>query len=283
MPEVEVLRLAAFTDDPEGGNPAGLVMDASELTDEQMQALAAEVGYSETAFLFPDPDSDTEFSVRYFSPVKEVDFCGHATIAAGVVLGRTHGDGVYELSTNVGLVPVDVTVAGPNVVATLTSPEVATEPLDEDVLDALLAALDWEFDDLDPRFPPTLANAGTNHPVLVAGSRHRLSALDYEWDDLADLMDEQEWLTIQIVFPKEGDPNQRLWFSRNPNPSNGTYESPATGSAAAALGGFFRDYGVYGKGDHLTIMQGDDMGRPSTILLTLAGNVMRITGSAVNL
>lgn len=153
MSDVEVLRLAAFTDDPEGGNPAGLVMDASELTDEQMQALAAEVGYSETAFLFPDLESDTEFSVRYFSPVKEVDFCGHATIAAGVVLGRMHGDGVYELSTNVGLVPIDVTVAGPNVVATLTSPEVSTEPLDEDALDALLEALDWEFEDLDPRFP----------------------------------------------------------------------------------------------------------------------------------
>lgn len=283
MADVEVLRLAAFTDDPEGGNPAGLVMDASDLSDEQMQALAAEVGYSETAFLFPDPDSDTEYAVRYFSPVTEVDFCAHATIAAGVVLGRMHGDGIYELSTNVGLVPVDVTVAGATIVTTLTSPEVTTEPLDEDALDALLAALDWEFEDLDPRFTPALAHAGTNHPVLVAGSRHRLAALDYEWDELADLMREQDWLTIQIVFPKDGDPHQRLWFSRNPNPNNGTYESPASGSAAAALGGFFRDYGVYGKGDHLTIMQGDDMGSPSTILLTLAGNVMRVTGSAVSI
>jgi len=72
-----VLRYAAFTSDPAGGNPAGVVLDARGLDDQAMQAIAAEVGYSETAFV-------VDGSVRYFSPKAEVPFCGHATIASAV-------------------------------------------------------------------------------------------------------------------------------------------------------------------------------------------------------
>ena len=77
----EVLRYTAFSTDPRGGNPAGVVLDATGMTDEQMLATAAEVGFSETAFLVPGPDP---VGVRYFSPRAEVSFCGHATIAAAV-------------------------------------------------------------------------------------------------------------------------------------------------------------------------------------------------------
>ena len=74
-----ILRYTAFTDDPAGGNPAGVVLDASELTDARMQEIAAELGYSETAFATSREDGG--YDVRYFSPEAEVPFCGHATIA----------------------------------------------------------------------------------------------------------------------------------------------------------------------------------------------------------
>lgn len=283
MSEREPLHLTAFSEDPEGGNPAGVVMDARGKSDDELQAIAAELGYSETAFLYPVADDDSAYAIRYFSPVSEVDFCGHATIAAGVALGREHGDGLFELSSKVGLIPVDVTVVGRQAVATLTTPAASSEPLDEDLLDDLLEALDWEYDDLDPRFVPTLAHAGTFHPVLVAESRHRLGALDYDFDDLRELMEANDWLTIQLVYPKDGDPHQRTWYSRNPAPTIGVYEDAATGTAAAAFGAFLRDYGVAGAGDHITILQGDDMGRPSSIMLTIGGANMRISGTAVEL
>ena len=91
MAEAEVLRYSAFTETPEGGNPAGVVLDATGLDDERMLAIAAELGYSETAFLLPRGGG--EFDVRYFSPVAEVPFCGHATIAAGVAHADRHGPG----------------------------------------------------------------------------------------------------------------------------------------------------------------------------------------------
>ncbi|MFD0854037.1 PhzF family phenazine biosynthesis isomerase, partial [Actinomadura adrarensis] len=78
MRQAEILRYAAFTDTPEGGNPAGVVLAADGLTDEQMQGIAAEVGFSETAFLFRPAAEDGPRPVRYFSPLAEVAFCGHA-------------------------------------------------------------------------------------------------------------------------------------------------------------------------------------------------------------
>ena len=82
----EVLRYAAFTMDGRGGNPAGLVLDARGLDAVQMQALAANVGYSETAFLVKRPDEPNVYDVRFFAPQQEIPFCGHATIAAAVAL-----------------------------------------------------------------------------------------------------------------------------------------------------------------------------------------------------
>ena len=84
-----LLRLAAFTTDPSGGNPAGVWIGEALPADDEMQRIAAEVGYSETAFLAPDGSGATgRFRVRYFSPLAEVPFCGHATIASGVALAE---------------------------------------------------------------------------------------------------------------------------------------------------------------------------------------------------
>src|SRR3954454_11540282 len=98
----EILRYAAFTEDPSGGNPAGVVLDASSLDASAMQAIAADVGYSETAFVTAD-HGDGRLSVRYFSPLAEVPFCGHATIATGVAWGERRGFGVLHLDTPAGL------------------------------------------------------------------------------------------------------------------------------------------------------------------------------------
>lgn len=106
MADAMLYRYSAFSSDPAGGSPAGVwVGDAFPSADE-MQRIAAEVGYSETAFV--TPASGRSRSLRYFSPQAEVSFCGHATIAAGVVLGDTEGDGTYRLATFVGDVPVAV-------------------------------------------------------------------------------------------------------------------------------------------------------------------------------
>jgi PhzF family phenazine biosynthesis protein len=90
-------RLTAFTTDPAGGNPAGVWIGHALPQPSEMQRIAAEVGFSETAFI--SPSHGTKRTVRYYSPEAEVSFCGHATIAAGVALGESAGDGIFYLST----------------------------------------------------------------------------------------------------------------------------------------------------------------------------------------
>src|SRR4029079_502949 len=111
-----ILRYSAFTDTPEGGNPAGVVLDASTLTDEQMQQIAKDVNYSESAFV-TKREAAGEYDVRYFSPEAEGPFCGHATIATAVALAERDGAGPLVFHTQAGPVPIETTPT----TATLTS------------------------------------------------------------------------------------------------------------------------------------------------------------------
>ena len=130
----EILRLAAFTSDPAGGNPAGVVLDATGLGDPDMQTIAAVVGYSETAFLVPR-QTPSEYDVRYFAPEAEVSFCGHATIVAAVALAERGAPPDLLFRTKAGDVRITVTSADGRPSATLTS----VPPHVENVDDALVA------------------------------------------------------------------------------------------------------------------------------------------------
>ena len=268
----EVLRYAAFTDRPEGGNPAGVVLDASALDDAEMQRIAADVGYSETAFVTA-ADGDA-LELRYFSPLAEVAFCGHATIATGVAWAERNGPGVLRLTTREGLIVL--TVEGDPPVATLASVPPTVAPLHD--LEELLAALRWEASDLDAAFPPRVIYAGVYHPVLAAVSSERLARLDYDFARLGALMAARGWTTVQLVF-REGE---REFRSRNPFPPGGKVEDPATGAAAAAFGGYLRELGLVDPPATVTIEQGIELGRPSllTVSIPAAGGIS-VSGTAV--
>ncbi|MEU4236988.1 PhzF family phenazine biosynthesis isomerase [Actinoplanes sp. NPDC026619] len=266
----DIQRFAAFTDDPKGGNPAGVVLDAGGLSDEQMLAIAAEVGYSETAFRIT-AEGDRH-RVRYFSPLAEVPFCGHATVATAVALGP--GEHVFQ--TNAGDVPVRVDDAGR---ATLTSVAAKVADLGEADLGALLSALRWNDFDLDESLPPKVAYAGAHHPILAAARRSRLAELDYDVPALKSLMESRGWTTVQLVFRAADD----TFDVRNPFPVGGVYEDPATGAAAAAFGGYLREMWIAPEDATLLLRQGDDMGRPSRITVELVPGEpgVRVSGNAV--
>lgn len=269
------MRYAAFTDDPSGGNPAGVVLDATGASDDDLQAVAAAVGFSETAFLTEGPHGVV--GVRYFSPLAEVPFCGHATIAAAVAHAGVHGVGALRLATRAGRVDVRTrTGDGDLVTATLTSVAPRTAPLAVADLGRLLGALGWEPSDLDPALPAEVAYAGAWHPVVAVASRSRLAALDYDFAALGLLMAERDWTTVALVWREAPD----VFHARNPFPPGGVVEDPATGAAAAALGGYLREHGLVEPPAVVTVHQGHDLGRPS--LLTVSVPPGRETGIDVS-
>ncbi|WP_331452406.1 PhzF family phenazine biosynthesis protein [Streptomyces sp. SS162] len=281
----EILHYTAFSADPGGGNPAGVVLDASGLEPADMLAIAAEVGYSESVFLTAPPEGLGEagraYTVRYFSPLAEVPFCGHATIAAAVALGERIGPGDLVFATRAGEVPVSVTVRDGAPRATLTSVEpYVAEAADEDVAEAL-EALDWPAEDLDPALPPRIAFAGARHLVLAAGSRERLADLSYDFERLKALMLRLDLTTVQLVWRA----SDTVFHVRDPFPVGGVVEDPATGAAAAAFGAYARALRLVPEASVLTLHQGEDLGRPAelTVELRTGDPRVRVSGTGTRM
>jgi len=240
-----------------------------------MQALAAEIGYSETVFAIPQGE---DWRVRYFAPAMEVPFCGHATVALGAVLAKRNGNGLFQLRLNNGIrASVEGDISGSLATATLLSPPPTSRPVAQPYLDKALALFGWNDDDLDSGIPPAIINAGADHLLLAVNSRETLSAMRYNQNVGKAIMESEKLATISLVF-SEGP---QRFHARNPFAAGGVYEDPATGAAAAALGGYLAKID-WPHGGNFTILQGEDMGVPCRILVDIDGNAqtgIRVGGS----
>lgn len=277
-----VLRYSAFAATPEGGNPAGVVLDAGGLTDERMQRIAADVGYSETAFVIgraadaPVP----RHRVRYWSPAAEVPFCGHATVATAVALAERDGPGDVVFDTEAGAVTLrSVADADGRITVSFTSVEPEVRDLDPSVLERLLSLLSVDVADLDERFPPKEAFAGNWHPVITLRDKELFDQFRFSPADVAALMREQGWLGTVTVLHAIGPSD---FDARNLFPVGRITEDPATGSAAASVGAYLRDAG---HAEHaVRIHQGAHVRRPSLLTVTIppTGGIV-VSGGAFRL
>ena len=248
-------------------------------TDQQMQDLAAELGYSETVFAIQSGTG--QLKARYFSPQAEVSFCGHATIALGVSIGAGESSHAsYTVETGVGDVKLDVELVDGQLVAALTSVDPSQRSAPPSVVSEALEILDWSEQDLDPAIPPTIAYAGAHHLVLAVRDRTTLARLDYDFARLQELMLINDLTTLQLVWEQD----EHTFHARNPFPVGGVVEDPATGAAAAAFGGYLRTLRPSMMPIDLVIHQGHDMGRPSKIDVQIpTSGGIRVAGSAAQL
>lgn len=128
---MHILKIAAFADGDIGGNRAGVVIADTPLSPAEMQRIAAEVGFSETAFAAA---ADSGWRVRYFSPEAEVPFCGHATIALGAALALAHGDGRFDLVLNRASITVTGSRTGDVISGAFQSPPTWSRPAPSELL-----------------------------------------------------------------------------------------------------------------------------------------------------
>ncbi|MGL5009863.1 MAG: PhzF family phenazine biosynthesis protein [Paracoccaceae bacterium] len=261
---MQIERLAAFSDGAQGGNPAGVVIADVLPGADVMGRVAREVGYSETVFAARAGDG---WQVRYYSPEAEVAFCGHATVALGAALGARFGAGSYALSLAQGTASVAALADGDGWRATLTSPPTWSRTMPDSLAAVLCEYFALEAGDLDPRMGPQLAHAGVTHGVLALRDRGRLSDMDYEFDDLRAVMEAMGLTTISLIWFA----SPVLVVARNAFPVGGVVEDPATGAAAAALGGLLVDQGWPLPAGRFTVRQGEDMGMPSVLEVQVTG------------
>lgn len=262
---MNVLKLAAFSHNGQGGNPAGVAFCDEMPSDEDMLKVAKEVGYSETAFLVKQTDG---WRVRYFAPAMEIPFCGHATIALGAALGERFGNGEYKLVLNDSQISVHAEKSGNGFIATLQSPETHSEDAPKEFVDEVLAGFHLTPDQLNPVFPIRFASGGAKHLIFVVRDLKTLADMRYDFEKVRALMMDKNLITISLLW-QESD---NLFHSRNAFASGGVYEDPATGAAAAALAGYLRDIQWKGKKE-FTILQGEDMGMPSRLLVKYGSKI----------
>ncbi|MCC2029539.1 PhzF family phenazine biosynthesis isomerase [Microbacterium sp. YMB-B2] len=276
----EVLRYSAFAATAEGGNPAGVVLDASRLDDAAMQRIAAEVGYSETAFVVGQDADEPTYRVRFWSPAAEVPFCGHATVATAVALAERDGPGHVAFETLGGRVELrSATDETGTVTVSFTSVDPEVRDIDDEVRDGLLALLGLTGADLDPRFPVREAYAGNWHPIVVIAERDLFHQFRFLPADVAAIMRELGWLgTVTVLH----ELRPGVFEARNLFPVGRITEDPATGSAAASTGAYLREHGYLER--TIRIEQGRHVGRPSALVVTIpdSGGI-EVTGGATRI
>jgi PhzF family phenazine biosynthesis protein len=240
-----------------------------------MQRIAAEVGFSETAFAAPAGDA---WRVRYFAPESEVPFCGHATIALGAALAMDQGNRVFELKLNNAVISVEGRYSGNSLTAALQSPPTRSNVPQQSHIDEALQLFGLTAADLDASIPPAAIHAGADHLVLALRSRSRLAAMNYDLREGQRFMRIAGFVTIALVYAREA----QQFDVRNAFASGGVLEDPATGAAAAALAGYLRDRGWPHAGV-IDIVQGEDMGMRSLIraeIPAIRGSSIRVSGQA---
>lgn len=143
-----------------------------------------------------------------------------------------------------------------------------------------MSTLKWRREDLDDSIPPVRAYAGAWHLVLAVASPARLAELSYDFEALKALMLGDGLTTLQLVWRERSN----VFHSRNPFPVGGVVEDPATGAAAAALGGYLRATGIVTAPTTFVIHQGEAMGRPSRPMVDVPthGGII-VTGTAVRI
>lgn len=271
---ISVERIAAFASGGCGGNPAGVVIGKTLPPSDAMQTIAAKVGYSETVFAAP---AENGWRVRYFSPEAEVPFCGHATIALGAALAERYGDGVYQLTLNTAQISVEGRRTSSGIWAALQSPATSSRTASDELVASALAIFSYTLEDLDSRLKPAIANAGLDHLVIALKDRAALKAMRYDLETGRDFMRRERIGTVSFLYAE----THQLFHARNPFAIGGVYEDPATGAAAAALGGLLRDE-RWPHGGKIKILQGVDMGRPCELIAEItqeAGASIRVSGT----
>jgi len=258
----------AFTESPFGGNTAGVVLIApgAAFPDEEwMRQLAAELRYSETAFV--RRDGAAEFTVRYFTPAGEIDLCGHATIASFGVLFREGfvPDGTRCINhTQAGDLEI---VVGERVMMQMAAPTLVQVLDTPGPLDGLLAAMGGLKPEQLGKWPAETFSTGLPDIILPL---HDVATLQALQPDMAALTALSERLDVVGVHAFAIDPDDGYTAHvRNFAPRYGIPEESATGTANAALTGYLYHHRLIGDGAQCFFLQGEAMGRPSLVQTTL--------------
>lgn len=281
--EIKVYTLNAFAKTDNGGNPAGVVLDADFLSAHDMQKIAAKVGFSETAFVKKSNKAD--FKVAFFTPNEEVDLCGHATIATFYLLANKGiiQIGEYTQETRAGILKVEC--RNDNVIYMNQRNPEFYEILDKK---EIANTLNINEDDIMNELPIQIVSTGLRDILIPIKSLETLYKIKPDFDKISYVSKKQDVIGYHL-FTLETEYDSTA-HCRNFAPLYSIPEEAATGTSNGALSCYLYKYGfILGKNaENLVFEQGYSMKKPSEVLSSLIIhnqkiNEVKVGGIALNI
>ncbi len=255
----KIYRLTSFSKEPHGGNKAGVVINAGILSEEQMQKIAKEIDYSETAFVLNSENAD--FHIRFFTPISEVGLCGHATIATFNLLRDLDmiQEGFYTQETKAGILKLDIRK---DLVYMEQVPPIYGEYVDpNEIEDCFL-----ENGFVDRSLPIRVISTGMKEIFIPVKSIKKLDKLSPVFEKIIELSVNYDVIGVHcfsLTDDKDADA-----YGRNFAPIVGINEESATGTSNGALGCYLNNYVDKDKTEWI-LRQGYSMDLPSEIITKL--------------
>lgn len=271
-------QIDVFTAVPLKGNPLAVILDADELTDVQMQAIARWTNLSETTFVLPATDPAADYRVRIFTTQEEFPFAGHPTLGTAHALLeaglRPKTPGVLVQQCGIGLVPVRIGANGDNRALGFCAPPAQLDAMDNELLPLLHATLG--LDRLPARHPPVVANMGICWLVVRLASAADCLAVVPDAVALAELMrrSASNGVAIYGAHAAGGPADMEV---RAFTVENGMLlEDPVTGSANACIARLM-------PGHDYRVRQGTAIGRDGRVTVVHDADGLWICGRSVTI
>jgi PhzF family phenazine biosynthesis protein len=270
MKKLIAYQIDSFTKERFKGNPAGVIVNADGLNDEQMQLIARELNNSETAFLFSPDNNDCDGVIRYFTPTTEVPTCGHATIAAmyAKALEDKLDSCVLKIKTRIGVLPFEIIKKNEDYQVIMTQGQFELSPEFDDITTQLLIkALGLDKSELDAKCPVQIASTGHSKVMIGIKSREKLNNLAPNFHELTELS-RQIKCNGYFVFTFDSADAGILTYGRMFAPAIGINEDPVTGNANGPLGGYLIQNRIIETQDdyfEFNGKQGEKINRPGVV------------------
>ncbi|KFN01143.1 PhzF family phenazine biosynthesis isomerase [Bacillus clarus] len=290
MKKVNVVHYDAFSNKPNMGNPAGIVLKAEGLVEEEMQHIAEKVGFNETAFVLPSEVADVR--IRYFTPGHENDLCGHATVGTIYALherGLLEGKYNLTIETKAGILPIHIGVNENG--ETFIKMRQATPQFQSFTgsKEALAHSIGLEVNDLDEDLPIVYGSTGIWTLLVPIKNLDACQRMKPNNNEFPSVLKEMPKSAIHPLCLETYDIEAQIHGRHFSSPYSGTIEDPVTGTASGVMGAYYATYleKDFNNGLKLIVEQGQEINKDGRVTVYVTKNLAKenlqidISGTAV--
>jgi len=276
MKTINVFHYDAFTNQPNMGNPAGIVLEADGLTEEEMQRIAEKIGFNETSFVLSSEVADIR--MRYFTPGSEMDLCGHGTVGTIFALcerGLLEEKTSFTIETKAGVLAIqtDVNEKG----ETFIKMRQATPQFKEFAgsKEELAHSIGLDVNDLDVSLPIVYGSTGNWTVIVPIKNLDACERMKPKNEAFPSVLKEIPNASIHPVCLETYDEQVQMHGRHFSSAYAGTIEDPVTGTASGVMGAYYATYleKDFDRELELIVEQGQEINKDGRVMVYVTKDV----------